>query len=439
MSSPVLNLTAGEVIRGALRDARIIASEQPVQAVDFQTGLAAIKNVLKHWQAQGLHLWGKREGIIPLVTAQRKYLLGPGGDEVAETDTFVNTTLTAAAAAAATTLTIASTTGMEGADNILTTDVTTSTQDWTAINSATLSISSGLVITNGAAVSGGAQFTLATTVGVTYRVRVGYTKGTSAGATFSVFNGVTVADATTLTATGTTELTITAVNTTITFQADNTSSTLGETSTVASLNYVDETSGDRIGIELDGGTRQWTDILDVVSTTSVTLRQALTGAAASGKSVFSYEEQVDRPLRMLSARFGETLTASEIPIEQWSRFEYFDQPDKDSSGTIVQWYYSPQLTLGELFVWQVAANVNQVFRFTYMRPLEIPTATTDTLDVPSEWFLPLKWAVAAEMGPGFGLPDNRQAVAEGKAAASLAEAMGHDVERDSMSLQPDFN
>ena len=62
---------------------------------------------------------------------------------------------------------------------------------------------------------------------------------------------MTVADATTLTATGTTELTITAVNTTITFQADNTSSTSGETSTVASLNYVDETSGDRIGIELD--------------------------------------------------------------------------------------------------------------------------------------------------------------------------------------------
>jgi len=439
MSSPTLTFSAGDAVRGALRDARIIPSEQPIQNVDLQTGLNALNVVIKHWQAQGIHLWSETEAIVPLIKGQRKYQLGPGGDEVAEADTFVNTTLTANQVATDTTLTLASTTGMAGATNILTTDVTTSTQDWTAINSAVLSISSGLLINNGSTVAGGAERTLTTTPGVTYRVRFGYTKGSSISAVFTVLNGGVTAETTTLTATGTGELTITAVNDSITFRVENTGTLVGEDSTLTSLNYIDETGGDRIGIELDDGTRQWTDILNVVSTTSVTLKDGLTGVAATAKSVYSFSAQIDRPLRVLNAQFGETLTASEIPVEQWSRQEYFNQPDKDSSGTVVQLYYSPQLTLGNLLIWQVAANVNQVLRFTYIRPIEIPDDQLDSLDLPSEWFLPIKWAIAAEIGPGYGLPDNRQLVIESKAATTLQEALSHDVERDSMSIQPDFN
>ncbi len=439
MSSPIFVQTAGDIIRGALRDARILPVEQPVQPIDLQTGLTALNVVLKHLQAQGAHLWAETRGIVPLVTGQRKYDMGPDGDEVAEADTFVDTTLTVAAVVTDTTLTIASSTGMEGAPEILTTDVTTSIQDWTAINSATLSISSGLVITNGAALAGGAEFTLTATAGVTYRVRFGYTQGTSVSAVFTVLNGAIVADTTTLTATGTGELTITAVTSSITFRAENTSAVITEDSTVSSLNYLDESAGDRIGIELDDGTRQWTDILDVLSTTSVELKTGLTDAADVDNSVFSYEEQIDRPLRLLNAQFGETLTASEIPVDQWSREEYFAQSDKDSSGTVVQFYYSPKLSLGELFLWQVAANVNQVFRFDYVRPLNVATEQIDTLDIPSEWFMPLKWAVAAEIGPGYGLTVDRQSIIEAKARATMEEALSHDVERDSMMIQPDFN
>jgi len=438
MTSAILQSTAGDLITRALRSSRIIATEQPIQDKDFQQGFDAIESVLKHWQAQGIHLWSKTSAIIPLVKDQRKYLLGPGGDEIAELDTFVNTTLTSALIATTTTLPVVSTTGMAGAPNILSQDVTLSTQDWTAINSATLSVSSGILITNGAAVAGGAEFTLDTTIGRTYRVRFGYTKGTSVSAVFTVLNGGVSADTTTLTATGTGELTITALTSTITFRAENTSAVSGETSTVSSLNFIDESEGDRIGIELDDGTRQWTDILDVLSSTSVELKTGLTGAAATSNTVFSYEIQIGRPLRLLNAQFGETITASEIPVNRWSEDEYFDQSDKDSSGTVVNWYYTPSLNLGELFVWQVAANVNQVLRFRYNRPINIPTAQSDLLDIPSEWNMPLQWAIAAEVGPGYGLKAERQLTLELKAGTTLDEALGHDVERDSMLIQPDF-
>lgn len=439
MTTAVFSFTANDAVTQALRKARIIPAEQPIQNVDLQTGLTALNVVIKHWQAQGIHLWTETEGIIPLVTGQRKYQLGPDGDEVAEADTFVDTTLTVAAIATDTVLTVADTTGMEGAPDILESDVTTSTQDWTAINSAILTVSSGINIENGAAVAGGAEFTLDVTAGETYRVSFGYTLGSSAGALFTVLNGGIEADSVTLTATGTGELVITAVTTEITFRAENTGAVLGEDSTVSSLNYFIQDSGDRIGVELDDGTRQWTDIISVDSSTQVTINEALTGDAAIGNTVLSYETQVDRPVRVLDARFGESLTASEIPVNQWSREEYFDQPDKDSRGTIVNWYYSPQLSLGNLLVWQVAANVNQVLRFTYVRPLDIPTDQADSVDIPSEWFMPILWAIAAEIGPEYGLPDNRQATIEGKAAATLQQVLAHDVERDSMSIQPDFN
>jgi hypothetical protein len=427
------------LITGALRKARIIPAEQPIQAIDLQTGLTALNLVIKHWQAQGIHLWSETEAIIPLVTGQRKYLLGPGGAEIAEANTFVNTTLTADHIATDTVIALADTTGMEGAPDILESDVTTSTQDWTATNSAVLTVSSGINIENGAASTGGAEYELEVTAGETYRVNFGYTKGSSVSATFEVLNGGVVADTTTLTATGTGTLTITAVTNEITFSAENTSAVMGEDSTVSSLNYILESSGDRIGVELDDGARQWTDIISVDSSTQVTLKEGLTGAASSGESVYSYENQIDRPIRVLNAQFGETLTASEIPVEEWSREDYFDQSDKDSSGTIVQWYYSPQLTLGELYVWQVASSVNQVVRFTYVRPLDIPTDQIDSVDIPSEWYMPLEWAIAAEIGPSYGIPDNRQLVIESKAASTLEKSMGHDVERDSMAIQPDFN
>lgn len=102
------------------------------------------------------------------------------------------------------------------------------------------------------------------------------------------------------------------------------------------------------------------------------------------------------------------------------------------------WYYSPQLTDGELFVWQVASNVNQVLRFTYERPILIPTVSTDVLDIPSEWILPLKWALAAELGPEYGVKAERQLIIEARANTFLNQALDHDTEMASMSLQPDF-
>ena len=69
----------------------------------------------------------------------------------------------------------------------------------------------------------------------------------------------------------------------------------------------------------------------------------------------------------------------------------------------------------------------------------MPENTADPLDFPSEWYMPLKWAVAAELGPSRGVSETRQVVLESKAQGALDDVLGFDVERDNMSLQPDFN
>ena len=78
-ASFVLTKTVGTMIEESLRDARIIPSEQTVQAIDYTKGLSALNNVIKYWQTEGVHLWQIKRGVLPLITSQQVYSLGPSG------------------------------------------------------------------------------------------------------------------------------------------------------------------------------------------------------------------------------------------------------------------------------------------------------------------------------------------------------------------------
>jgi len=434
----VYTKTAGQIIEEALRKARIIAVEQPVQASDYARGLLSLNNISKHLQTRGLHLWKQGRAVLPLNRDQRVYKLGPDGAKCGREDSFFSTALTADAVLGAATLAVSSTTGMLSAPDILESSPVVSTQDWTAINNATLSVSSGLVITNVGANDGGAEYSLATTAGRTYRVRFGYTQGTSADCVFSVINSTTVEDTVTLAAAGTGELTITAIGTEIVFRAQNGSSVNGETSTVASLQYVDEESGSQIGIELPDNTRYWTYVLNVDSSTDLTISGVMPSTAVSGASVFHYQEQISRPLRLDNYTYSNKFNQSEIPVNNWSRQEYMAQPDKGSRGTVVNAYYNPDLNEGNLYVWQVAGSVTNVLRFDCREPLDIYVIHTDILDIPSEYYMAMLWNMAADLGPEYGINMERQLVLEQKANAFLEDALDNDAEESTLQFVPDF-
>jgi hypothetical protein len=197
--------------------------------------------------------------------------------------------------------------------------------------------------------------------------------------------------------------------------------------------------GDNIGILLDDGTRQWTTIATIPGGTSVTINVALTGAAAIDNSVFTFTTFLPRPLRILQLRrdnIGDT--NNELESNQWSRDEYFAQPNKSSQGDLVNWYYSPQLTDGRIYVWQTANDADKVARFTYERPFDVYVNTTDVVTLPSEWFRTIKYNLAVDIAPEYSVEPAVLDRITGKAALLLEDSLGFDQENDALQMQPDF-
>lgn len=196
---------------------------------------------------------------------------------------------------------------------------------------------------------------------------------------------------------------------------------------------------DKIGILLDDGTRQWTTILSIPNSASVTIPlTGLTGATAIGNSVFSYTNQIDRPVRILQLRRDSLGNFDEIEATQWSREEYFAQPNKTSQGTINNWYYSPQLTNGRLYIWQTANSADQLAKFTFERPLEVTDDITVDTDFPAEWFRTLKYNLAVDIAPEYTISMQRLSNLQITAETLLEDSLGFDTETDSISMMPDF-
>lgn len=439
MSSPVLTVTAGQIVKGALRLIGEVDANQAVDASQMQDGLESLNFMVKSWQAQALHLFSKTEGILFLDVGRENYNLGPTGDEAGNADDFVNTELAVVGIATDRTLTLDSTTGMDGASDILSSDPSESLQDWTAVGGTIAIVATSLVVSNAAAVAGEAERTITgLTVGRNYRVISGFTKGLSPSVTYSMKDGATVLGTETLTATGTSKFEFVATQTSHTFEILNGDTAATNETTTTSIVILDNTTGDLIGIRLDDNTRQWTKIVEVLSTTQVFNADGLTGAAAINRSVFSVPELLPRPVRILQLRRDKIGTTDEIEANQWSREEYFAQPNKSSQGTINNWYYSPQLTDGRIYLWQTANDVDQVARFTYERPIDITANTSDNPDFPSEWFRTLKYNLAVDIAPEYRIPQDRLDRLEVKAEIFLQDSLGFDFENDSMDMQPDM-
>jgi len=437
----VLERTANEIIRSALRAAGIIRPDEVPAAEDSSTGLEILNNLLKRWQAQGNHLWSQTEGVVFMDVGKESYFVGPSGDEATTQDDLITTTTTADLAALATTIAVTDTTGMLGALNLITIDPI-STQFWTDGNSGVTTVVSGeLVLTNGAATAGFSDFTLTCVPGDVYIVRGGYKKGTSVSGVLSIIDPTdsSVLATSTVPTTQTVSLEFTATQTSMTFRLANTSAVSGETSLLTSLTQINKGDGDTIGIKQDDNTRHWTNIVEVLSSTSLEINVGMVSAATSGVQVFTFSTIIDRPLRIYNERTETIGNDNEIPAFKWSRQEYMQQPTKSSQGTVIKMYYSPQLTNGRLYVWQTAQNCNQVANFTFDRPLQVAEEQSDNPEIPSEWFDALKWNIAREMIAEYGVTAGRAQIIVATAAESLEEALDFDEQNDFVSVQPDLS
>ncbi len=138
-------LSGAQLVEEAFALIGVKRQEQPLQAVELQDGFTTLNLMVKGWQAQGLHLWSKTEGILFLDVGKPSYFLGPTGDEATRAADFINTNITTAAVSGAATLAVTDTAGMTALDNIGI-QLDDGTRQWTTIVS--VDTPTGLTITD---------------------------------------------------------------------------------------------------------------------------------------------------------------------------------------------------------------------------------------------------------------------------------------------------
>ena len=195
------------------------------------------------------------------------------------------------------------------------------------------------------------------------------------------------------------------------------------------------TTGDFIGVELADGTRQWTT-LTVTGATTLTLAAALTGAVDDLASVYTYTTATDQPVRIDSVRYADAYTSDEISTSMVARDEYFNQPSKTTSGAVNTWYFQRNLDFGHLYIWPIADNCKRLLRITFIKPQYIPEDQSEDILIPPEWYVALKFKLAADLAMSYGVDANRQMMLEQKAAIYLQKAISSDDDGASFQFTP---
>ena len=196
--------------------------------------------------------------------------------------------------------------------------------------------------------------------------------------------------------------------------------------------------GDNFGVMMDSDAYFW-DTVSVVSAAALTVTtvNTLTSAATSGNTVVSYTDKMNRPLRVVNLLRRDTSNV-DVPINMLSRNEFYNLPAKTQTGTPVNAYYDPQLDAGTLKLWPEPEDETLRFVLTFQESLQDFDAAADNPDVPQEWFRALKWGLALELAPEYGVNPSLFQRIQLMAANSRLEVETFDREWASTKFQPNM-
>ena len=162
------------------------------------------------------------------------------------------------------------------------------------------------------------------------------------------------------------------------------------------------TAADKIGIELDSGTIQWTTISSVTDSDTIVIpASGLTSAVAAGNRIFAYTTKLIRPLYIETAVLRDT-DGNDTPMFPMSFPEYEQISSKAADGMPLRYQYDNTLTNGTLKLDIEPSDVTYVMRVNFMAPAEDYDAVANDIAYPQEWFLPLSLGLGKLSGPKFG-------------------------------------
>jgi hypothetical protein len=166
----------------------------------------------------------------------------------------------------------------------------------------------------------------------------------------------------------------------------------------------DISANDTIGFIHDNGSIQWTTVVSYTAGAAV-ITDSLTAILPANSTTYVFTNLLDRPIKIVNSRYQSTLTSGDTPTTKWNSTQYYESEDKTVTGSVQAWYYSPQITDGILSIYKAPLNNTSLLNVTYIRPINITVDNGDNVDFPSEWFLPLSYMLAEQMGPEIDTPD----------------------------------
>lgn len=208
------------------------------------------------------------------------------------------------------------------------------------------------------------------------------------------------------------------------------------------------TIADQIGIVVNDGTVHWTTIQSITDTDTVVITNALTVDSDASNMVFSYTNQMGRPLEILSAHLRNSGgTDPELSVQQqdrklneYNRLRYNNMPNKGTMGEPVTFFQDKQSNHLDLYVWPTGTLASTRLKLIYHRVIEDFTTPADTADLPQSWMSPLALNLSATVAPKYGKEQKAAQAIAPMAAASLQKAMSFNKGKAKFKIIPkDWN
>ena len=143
------------------------------------------------------------------------------------------------------------------------------------------------------------------------------------------------------------------------------------------------------------------------------------------------------PLKIVQAYRRETATATNIPLNVYTHYDYNLLPVTATAGEPVNLYYQPFSTFGTIKLWPKPIDTDTTITIIYQRPFEDMNSATDDFDFPDYWTEALIYGLAWRLAPEYGTPlMDRQNYAK-EAEYFHTQAMSFGTEEGSLFFSPD--
>jgi hypothetical protein len=122
----------------------------------------------------------------------------------------------------------------------------------------------------------------------------------------------------------------------------------------------------------------------------------------------------NRPIRLARGYIRDS-NGYDTPLRLLTQDEYDRLTPKAANSSIPNSiYYDAQIGTatvvgnGTLYIWPPSADATRTIILTDQRHIQDVSSSTQNFDLPQEWFLPLKWQLASEIGPDYGVTERQQ-------------------------------